>query len=140
MHIWLSVWLAGASWQVVGGPQELQAGKLKGYVAPAGGNVTFTVEGPTATKYLSEEQLKQVKIVDRTPGVPTHLVCVREGLSTQLTDKIKAALLKASASHPELLADVYGAKALVEVDENSHVQKAVDAIEATGLPVEGLAK
>ncbi len=100
----------------------------------------YTVEGDTATKYLKPEQLANLKIVARTPGVPTHLVCARGGLSESLLTRIKTALLKLSAEHADLLTDVYGAKTLVEVDEKEHVATAIEAMKYLGLPIEDFAK
>lgn len=100
----------------------------------------YTVEGPTATKYLKPEQLENLKIVARTPGVPTHLVCARGGLSDDLRARITLALLKLSREHPDLLADVYGARAMVEVDENAHIATAIEAMKYLGLPIEDFAK
>jgi phosphonate transport system substrate-binding protein len=100
----------------------------------------YVMEGPKVDVYLTADQRAKLRILDRTPGVPTHLICARGGLSDELKAKVKAALLSLSAEHSELLSDVYGASAFVEVDENQHVAKAVEAIEAIGLPVEGLAK
>jgi phosphonate transport system substrate-binding protein len=100
----------------------------------------YTMEGPRADVYLNPNQRQQLRILGRTPGVPTHLICARGGLSNELQDRIKAALIKLSDEHPELLADVYGASAFVEVDEDEHVRLAVEAIEYIGLPIEGLAR
>ncbi len=87
----------------------------------------YTVEGPSATKYLSEDEIKKLRVLARTPGVPTHLICVRGGLSGELKRRIKEALLALSNQEPHLLEDVYGAKTLVEVDPDQHVAKALEA-------------
>jgi phosphonate transport system substrate-binding protein len=100
----------------------------------------YTMEGPRADVYLKPEQRSQLRILARTPGVPTHLICARDGLSDGLKARVKSALLELAREKPELLADVYGASAFVEVDEQKHVQHAIDAIEFIGLPIEGLAK
>jgi phosphonate transport system substrate-binding protein len=100
----------------------------------------YTMEGPNADVYLKPEQRQKLRILARTPGVPTHLVCARDGLSDELKSKVKTALIKLSQEHAQLLADVYGASSFVEVDENKHVAAAIEAIEYIGLPIEGLAK
>jgi phosphonate transport system substrate-binding protein len=100
----------------------------------------YVLEGPKTDVYLTAEQRSKLRIVARTPGVPTHLIAAREGLSDEIKTKVKQALLKVGNEKPELLADVYGATAFVEVDGNEHVAKAVEAIEYIGLPIEGLAK
>ncbi len=100
----------------------------------------YTMEGPRADVYLDEETRSKLKVLTRTPGVPTHVLCVRDGLSDDLKARLKAALLELSAEKPELLADVYGAKSLVEVDENKHVQRTIEAVEYLKLPIDDLAK
>jgi phosphonate transport system substrate-binding protein len=100
----------------------------------------YTMEGPRADVYLPRDQREKLRILARTPGVPTHLVCARGGLSDELKGRVKAALIKLSKEHPELLADVYGASSFTEVDEQKHVAKAIEAVEYVGLPIEGLAK
>jgi len=100
----------------------------------------YTVEGPRADVYLSAQERDQLRILARTPGVPTHVVCVRDGLSDAWAGKIRDALLKLSAEQPDLLADVYGTSRFIEVDENAHVQSAIEAVAATGIPLEGLNK
>jgi phosphonate transport system substrate-binding protein len=100
----------------------------------------YVLEGPKVDVYLEPEQREQLRVVDRTPGVPTHLIAARDGLSDELKAKVKAALLKIGEEQPELLADVYGASKFVEVDEDQHVAKAIEAIEYIGLPIENLAK
>jgi len=100
----------------------------------------YTVEGPGATSYVSADELKQLRVVSRTPGVPTHLICVRPGLSEALQARIKQALLDVSRQSPEMLNDVYGTSRFVEADEDKHVQSAIDAVNAVGLPLENLAR
>jgi len=100
----------------------------------------YTMEGPSADIYLPAAERAGLRVLGRTPGVPTHLVAVRKGLDPQTRAGIRQALLQISRSQPQLLADVYGAATFVDVDERAHVAAAVDAIEATGIPIEGLAR
>ena len=100
----------------------------------------YVMEGAKVDTYLKPEQRDKLRILGRTPGVPTHLICARDGLSDDLKNKVKAALLKLSREQPELLGNVYGATTFTETDENKHVKAAVDAIEYIRLPIEGLAK
>jgi phosphonate transport system substrate-binding protein len=100
----------------------------------------YTVEGPTADTYLSSEERGRLRILARTPNVPTHLICARGGLDEQTTRRMKEALLKLAKERPDLLAAVYGATALVEVDENQHVAPAAEALEYLGVPIETLAR
>lgn len=100
----------------------------------------YTVEGPTADTYLSAEERSRLRILARTPNVPTHLVCARGGLDDETRARMRRALLKLVSERPDLLASVYGATSLVEVDEEEHVRPAVEALEYLGVPIESLAK
>ncbi len=100
----------------------------------------YTMEGPKADVYLKPEQRKQLRILGRTPGVPTHLIAARDGLSDELKTRVKEGLLKLSKEQPELLADVYGATSFAEVDENEHVAKVLKALDHSGVDVAKLAK
>lgn len=100
----------------------------------------YTMEGPNSDIYLPADQRARLRVLGRTPGVPTHLVAVRKGLDQPTRDGIRAALLQISRTQPKLLADVYGASTFVDVDEDAHVAAAVDAIDATGIPIEGLSR
>ena len=100
----------------------------------------YTMEGASADEYLDAETRDTLRVIARTPGVPTHLVAARGALSEGLKGKVKAALLKVSEERPELLADVYGAKQLVEVDEAEHVAATVEAVDALPGDLEDLAK
>lgn len=98
----------------------------------------YVVEGDRATNYLTAEELENVRILERIPGVPTHLVCARAGLSDELKDRIQEALLEIGESSPDLLADVYGAKKLVLPQGEDHVATAAEAIEMLGIDVRGM--
>lgn len=98
----------------------------------------YTVEGPTADLYTTSDERARLRIIARTPDVPTHLVAVRRGISEDLAERIADALLAMSAERPELLANVYGATEFRRVAEDDHVRAAVEAVEAVGLPIENL--
>ena len=98
----------------------------------------YVVEGDRATNYLRAEELEEVRILERIPGVPTHLVCVRAGLSEELKRRIQEAFLQIGESSPDLLADVYGAKKLVLPQGEDHVAAAAEAIELLGIDVRGM--
>jgi len=98
----------------------------------------YAMEGPSAEKYLTQDQRSELRVLGRTPGVPTHIIAARGGLSDALKNRVKTALIKLSKEHPELLEDVYGTAAFVEVDESAHVSNTVQAVEFLGLPIEGL--
>lgn len=100
----------------------------------------YTVEGPKRTVYLPEEKQDQLRILARTPGVPTHCVAVAKGVSAAEAKAIQAAMLEMSRTSPALLSDVYGASGLKVVNENAHVAATVRAIDRTGIPVAGLVK
>ncbi len=93
----------------------------------------YTVEGETADHYLASDDRRRLRVLDRTPGVPTHLIAARGGLSDDLKDRLREALLKLSQEHPDLLQDVYGARGLRRVDPEQHVQAAIDALQAAGI-------
>lgn len=100
----------------------------------------YTVEGPKRTAYLPEDSQARLRILARTPGVPTHCVAVSSGVSAADARAIRAALLAMTRTSPALLSDVYGASGLKVVDEASHVAATVKAIERTGLPIQGLVR
>lgn len=100
----------------------------------------YTMEGPSTDTYLPQADREKLRILARISGVPTHVVSVRAGLSDAWKGKIRAALMDLAEAKPDLLKDVYGAASFVEVDEDAHVAASVKAVEAAGLPLEGLAK
>lgn len=97
----------------------------------------YTMSGPRADVYLKPELRQKLRILARTPGVPTHVISVRGALSSELKAKIKAAMLKLEA---QTLSDVYGASKLVEVDEDKHVAGTVEAMTYLGKPVDSFVK
>jgi phosphonate transport system substrate-binding protein len=100
----------------------------------------YTVEGPKRTTYLPEDKQKLLRILSRTPGVPTHCVAASSAVSVADGKAIQQALLDLTRTNPALLSDVYGATGLKLVSEAQHVRATVDAIERTGLPIQGLVK
>ena len=98
----------------------------------------YTVEGPTADVYTTPAERERLRVIARTPDVPTHLVAVRRGLSPEVAEQLAPALLRLSSERPDLLANVYGASELRRVDEAEHVRPTVEAVEAVGLPIENL--
>ncbi len=100
----------------------------------------YTVEGPKRAVYLPEEKQAGLRILARTPGVPTHCVAVSAAVSAAEGQAIADALLEMSRTNPALLSDVYGASGLARVKEDAHVAATVRAIERTGLPISGLVR
>ncbi len=100
----------------------------------------YTVEGPNSDLYVTPERRDELRIIARTPEVPTHLICVRGGVSAELSERITAALLALSDERADLLESVYGAAELREVDEDEHVAAAVEAMRAIEMPIDGLVK
>lgn len=98
----------------------------------------YVVEGESAANYLREEELAQVRVLARIPGVPTHLVCARKGLSQELKDRVTDALVRVSEEAPDLLGDVYGAKKLLPMRDEEHVAAAAEAVEFLGIEIRGL--
>jgi phosphonate transport system substrate-binding protein len=100
----------------------------------------YTLEGPRADVYLPAAERAGLRVLARTPGVPTHLVAVRRGLDAGTRARVRDTLLRLARDEPTLLADVYGASTFVMADGRKHVAAAVRAIEYTGIPIEGLAR
>jgi len=100
----------------------------------------YTIEGKNADVYLAPEKRAQLRVLSRTPGVPTHVLAARDGLSPEFKTKLKSAILKVSTDNPTLLSSVYGATRFVEVDEKSHLAPALRAIEKSALPLENLTR
>ena len=92
----------------------------------------YTMEGPSVDKYLNASQRAKLKIIDRIPNVPTHLIAIRSDLPQDLKNQIKDTLLQLSKDQPERLKDVYGASTLVE-PKGDHVSGTRKAIGLTGL-------
>jgi phosphonate transport system substrate-binding protein len=93
----------------------------------------YTMEGPKADIYLQVEDRNKLRILTRTPGVPTHLIAGRADLNQEMKQKITEAFLKISAEQPDIIADVYGAATFVEATEQDHLESARQALENTGL-------
>ena len=100
----------------------------------------YTLEGPRADAYLDQTQRSRLRVLARTPGVPTHVICSRPGLSDGFKDRLVESLLKLGQEQPDLLANVYGANAFVKVDPTSHLAAAVQAVQYLGIPIESFVK
>lgn len=114
-----------------GGYDKALASVLRGQADVAAVS-DYTMEGPTADKYLSAEDRSKLRILARIPKVPTHLIAVRSNLPAEQKEKIRATLLNLAKNQSERLADVYGAANFVASNE-SHVKEAELALERTGL-------
>ncbi len=95
----------------------------------------YAFEGAAADTYLSAEKRSQLRVLARIPGVPTHVVVARSGLSSGLTTKIQEALLSIGGENPKLLKDIYGAARFVRTDPDSHVKATAAALASLGLTV-----
>ena len=120
-----------ANTQFAGGYDQALRAVLRGQadVAAVSG---YTMEGPTADKYLTAEERAGLRILDRIPGVPTHLIAIRSNLPDELKATIRETLLELSRNEPELLRDVYGAASFA-VPRGDHAAPTRDALERTGL-------
>lgn len=98
----------------------------------------YTVEGDRADVYSTPEMRENLRVLARTSGVPTHLVCMRSDLPADVKTRIREALLALSQEHPEILADVYGAAEFAVVDEAEHVEMSYRALANTGLGLRSL--
>jgi len=99
---------------------------------------SYTIEGAAADKYLPEAKRSNLRVLARTPGVPTHVIVARAGLSETKKEQIVAAIKKLQSQQASLLSDVYGAASFTEVEADTHVETAVQAVGLTGLPIEGI--
>ncbi len=93
----------------------------------------YTMEGPRADIYVPKEIRDELRVLERTSGVPTHLIGARGDLPEELITKLQEALLGISKERPDLLADVYGAAEFAIVDEETHLKGARDALKATNM-------
>ncbi len=93
----------------------------------------YVYEGAKADLYGTAETRAKVRVLQRIPGVPTHLVTASKELSVGLRAKIQEALLQLSKDKPELIASVYGASQLVVPERKNHVEKTMMALTSTDL-------
>jgi phosphonate transport system substrate-binding protein len=102
----------------------------------------YTVEGETADVYLPSAERARLRVIDRAPNVPTHLICVRGGLDEATVKALTGAVLAVAKERPELLKAVYGAGSFVELPDggDEHVRPVSTALEQAGLGLEGLVK
>ncbi len=98
----------------------------------------YTVEGEKADVYSTPQMREELRVLTRTPGVPTHLICQRKDLPISVREAFKASILRIAKEQPALLSDVYGAATFKEVDEKEHLKGAEAALENTGLGLAGL--
>jgi phosphonate transport system substrate-binding protein len=89
----------------------------------------YAIEGHAAITYLPEKELNKLKILERNPGVPTHVIAVRAGLSTDFKERLKESLLDISKENPEIFSDVYGTASFTEVDGKLHTAATTKALE-----------
>lgn len=99
----------------------------------------YTVEGPRRSVYLPEERQAELRVLARTPGVPTHCIAVSPAVSAAEGRAISEALLDLSRTSPALLSDVYGASGLVRAGDR-HADATAKAVAETGLPISGLVR
>lgn len=99
----------------------------------------YAFEGEKSDLYIDAVNKAKLKILTRTPGVPTHLIAVSKDLSEALRAKIQNALLRLSKEKPELLSSVYGAAELVKAD-NTHVKNTELALKDTQLEPKAFVK
>jgi phosphonate transport system substrate-binding protein len=127
--------------------QALYAGGYdKALLAVAQGQVDvaafsdYVLEGTKADLYGNAETRAKVKILARTPGVPTHLIAVTKNLSPELRSRIQTALLKLSQQEPKLLSSVYGAAELVKPKGSEHIASTERALKNAGLEAKAFVK
>lgn len=99
----------------------------------------YAFEGAKSSLYIDEASKSRLRILTRTPGVPTHLVAVSKELSEPLRAKIQKALLLLSEKSPDTLSSVYGAAELIK-PEAGHVKNTEAALKNTQLLPENFVK
>lgn len=92
----------------------------------------YAFEGAKADLYLTADQRKELQILTRTPGVPTHLIAVSTKVPEKLRAQIQTAILEIAKENPDMLSSVYGAAELVK-PQGEHAKKTADALTQTGL-------
>lgn len=100
----------------------------------------YTMEGPTADKYLNAEERKKLRILQRIPGVPTHLIALRSDLDPKVKEAILTQLESLAKNKPDLFADVYGAATFQRAKGPQHVLASQMAVDSAGLQVENVAE
>jgi phosphonate transport system substrate-binding protein len=93
----------------------------------------YSIEGASAAHYLDSEDRTKLRVLERTPGVPTHVLVARSGLEKETEQQLVNALLAISNESPELLRDVYGTAQFAKVDGATHVAATREAMELLGL-------
>ena len=99
----------------------------------------YAIEGPKADLYGTDLIRKDLRILTKISGVPTHLIAVSKKLPENLRQKIQKAIFVLAKENPELLSSVYGAAELVKPAKN-HVQKTQEALKLTGLEPKAFVK
>ncbi|MBK7961956.1 MAG: phosphate/phosphite/phosphonate ABC transporter substrate-binding protein [Bdellovibrionales bacterium] len=92
----------------------------------------YAFEGAKADLYLTADQRNKLRILTRTPGVPTHLIAVSKVVPEALRAQIQKALLEIANENPDMLSSVYGAAQLVK-PQGEHTRGTAEALTQTGL-------
>jgi phosphonate transport system substrate-binding protein len=101
----------------------------------------YVIEGKKADIYGTRSERDQLRVLARTPGVPTHLIAVKSDLSVELKSKIQKALLTLTEKNPDMISSVYGAAELiVPLKPEEHVARTLQALKDTGLDVKAFVK
>jgi phosphonate transport system substrate-binding protein len=99
----------------------------------------YAFEGPKADLYGTDLIRKDLRILTKIPGVPTHLIAVSKKVPENIRQKIQTAIFELAKEKPELLSSVYGAAELVKPTKN-HVQRTQEALKLTGLEPKSFVK
>jgi ABC-type phosphate/phosphonate transport system substrate-binding protein len=100
--------------------------------------VSFYALESEGSPHIAPEQAKLLRVVERIPGVPTHVIAVRSGLTEALKEELANAFVELGKSSPELLKDLYGASRFVKVDSAVHVKASEQAIAVLGIPLDSI--
>ena len=93
----------------------------------------YSIEGEAKTSHVPAKISDQLRILARTPGVPTHVIAARSELPEEILAKAKTAILALSKDAPGLFNDIYGAAEFIEVNADKHVEASERALSLLGI-------
>ncbi len=86
------------------------------------------------TPYITEEEVKQLRVLHAIEGVPAHGVVIDDDVPTQMREKIINAMLKLNQpENNQMLRELYNSTELVKVDGDKHLQPMRTALKDAGM-------
>jgi phosphonate transport system substrate-binding protein len=84
--------------------------------------------------HITEAEGKQLRVLSKTPGVPTHGVVIDDDVPPATREKIVESMLKLnSGSNNALLKSLYNSTALVKVNHDQHLAPMAQALKKIGM-------